>query len=172
MAITGSMAPGGSGQAQPANWARSIGLAGPVLAGWLSWILTRVANPGQFSAKGFELFATYAVIVQGLERGIEMGSNLPHVKAGGSAPGAQQNASRTRVISGVTLIVGVIVTWALSLNLVAATGVSGIPRWLEIFASAVAIGAATKPLHDFLTRQQPAPDSKGRATDSCRYEAR
>jgi uncharacterized protein YjeT (DUF2065 family) len=156
MAVTRSAAPGGSGQGQPANWARLIGLVSPVLAAWLSWILTRVANPGQFSAKGFELFAAYAVIVQGLERVIEMGSNPPQLKEGASTSAAQQNANRTRVISGMTLIVGVIVTWALGLNLVAATGVSGIPRWLEIFASGVAVGAATKPLHDFLTRLQPS----------------
>jgi hypothetical protein len=157
MTVMGSAASGGSSQDQPANWARVVGLVSPVLAGWLAWILTRVANPGKFSASGFELFAAYAVIVQGLERVIEMGSDLPQLKAGVSAPRAQQNANRTRVISGVTLIVGVIVIWALGLNLVAATGVSGIPRWLGIFASGVAVGAATKPLHDFLTRLQPPP---------------
>jgi len=129
---------------------------------------TKAFKPAQTGTADFALFAGFYVAAQVIERLLEVVSPvLPLWSVPGTdeaTKAAHAKADRAALLLGVATVAGVLASCAFGLYFLAAVGigvettahgsVSTVPRWIDVLATGLIIGAGTKPLHDLITNIQ------------------
>jgi len=163
-------------------------VAGVVLGSLLAttWLKTKLEYD---LVDSMSLFAVFYIVAQAMERFVEPISELSLAGFGGSrkdkerqrdkamvdedaggAADAQAEANQIKAntkvaIWGIASFCSMLVSGAMGLYLLETIGVKGVPEWLNILITGLAVGGGTKPLHELIKLIEKKSDEDDSADD-------
>ena len=129
-------------------WLVAFGLM--VLGAFVGMLFLHYRNPATVPVSGLGFFAPLYVLAQAIERIVEATNHF--LALGGDTTAQPETRPRRVVICfGLASALAMLACGYFGLGVVHAIGDTGVPRYIDVIVTGMAIGGGTKPLHDFIT---------------------
>ena len=129
-------------------WLVALGIAAVGAIAGMLFLHYRNPPPGA----GFAAFATLYVLAQAIERILEPLSLIFDLGHG--------HAERVAICFGLASALAMVACGYFGIGLLHAIGDDGSPRYVDVIVTGLAVGGATKPLHDVITILENAARSR------------
>jgi hypothetical protein len=152
---------------QPTDYYWLVAGGFAALGAFVGVLFLHYRNPP--AGAGIGTFATLYVLAQAIERILEPVNHFLKLGGGPDAAAtaderARVHANRVAICFGLASALAMIACGYFGIGLLHAIGDDGSPRYTDVIVTGLAIGGATKPLHDLITildsvarRRKPPP---------------
>lgn len=146
-----------------------------VVATGVGWLVWKAVKPPVFvAAQGVSIFACLYIFAQVIERILEpLSSYLDGEKKKAAletlssaatpenrAAVAKIKRNRAVLLWAIASALAMLASGGLGVFLLRAVGLTGVPAWVDVLVTGLAVGSGTKPLHDLISNLQSSSSSQ------------